>query len=93
MYHFKSESRTPLRFDNVNRTLGLIRKIKDGSVDLKKAQKNQEKFKSNLNEAITGKWESKSEDQENTINNLKMFYKTREKVITLFDHYTTIVSK
>ena len=28
-----------------------------------------------------------------TINDLKMFYKTREKVITLFDDYTTIVSK
>ena len=28
-----------------------------------------------------------------TINDLKMIYKTREKVITLFDDYTTIVSK
>ena len=27
------------------------------------------------------------------MNNLKIFYKAREKVITLFDDYTTIVSK
>ena len=26
-------------------------------------------------------------------NSLKMFYKAREKIITLFDDYTTIVSK
>ena len=37
--------------------------------------------------------EHKSEEQKNTINDVKMFYKAREKVITLFDDYTKIVSK
>ena len=44
MYHFKIESRTPLRFDNINRPLGFIRKIKDESIDLKKAQKKSRKI-------------------------------------------------
>ena len=91
-YDFKSENRTPISCNTFNRPLALIRNIKDVSIDLEKGKENQEKFKSNLNEAITGKWEHKSEEQKNTINNPKMFYKAREKVITLFDDYTTIVS-
>ena len=34
-----------------------------------------------------------SEEQKNTINNLKMFYKAKQKVFKLFDDYNTIASK
>ena len=72
----------------------LIRKIQDHSIDVKaKANKYQQKFKSNLNETARGKWVHKSEEQKNTTKNFKMFYKAKEKVITLFDDYTTVVSK
>ena len=93
MYDFKSGNRTPISCNAFNRPLALIRNIKDVSIDLEKGKENKEKFKSNLNETITGKWEHKSEEHKNTINNLKMFYKAREKVITLFEDYITIVSK
>ena len=33
-YHFKSKNRTPISFNNCNCPLGLIRKIKDASIDL-----------------------------------------------------------
>ena len=49
-YHFKSENRTTIYFNTLNRPLGLIRKVKDGSIDLEKAKENQEKFRSNLSE-------------------------------------------
>ena len=88
MYNFESENRTSISCNAFNRPLALIRNIKDVSIDLEKGKENQEKFKSNLNETIIGKWEHKSEEQKNAINNPKMFYKAREKVITLFDDYT-----
>ena len=77
-YYFKSEDGIPISFNGFNRPLGLIRDIKDGSVDLEKAKENQEKFRSNISETTRGKWENKLEEQKNTTNNLKMFYKVRE---------------
>ena len=86
-YYFKSYfNRIPISFIDFNGPLGFIRKIKDGSVDL-------EKTKENLSETKTGKWEHKSEEQKSTINNLKILYKEKKKVIKLFDDYTTVVSK
>ena len=41
----------------------------------------------------TGKQEHKPKEQKSTINNLKIFYKAKKKVIKLFDDYTAIVSK
>ena len=67
--------------------------MKDGSIDLEKAKENPEKLISNLSETTRGEWEHKSEQQKSTINDFKMFYKARKKVIKLFDDYTTIVSK
>ena len=54
-YHFKSENRTPIRFNYFNYPLGRIRKIKHSSIDLEKVKENQGKIKSNLNETIRGK--------------------------------------
>ena len=81
---------TPISFNHFNCPFGLIKKIKDGSIDLKKAKENQGKFKLNLNETIRKKWEHKSEEQKNTINNLKMFYKAKQKVFKLFDDYNKL---
>ena len=61
-YYFKSEDKIPRSFNGFNRLLDLIRKIKDGSIDLGKAKGNQEKFSSNLSETTRGKWEHKSKE-------------------------------
>ena len=58
-----------------------------------KTKENLENVRSNLSEITRGKCEHKPEEQKNAINNLKIFYKARQKAITLFDEYTTIVSK
>ena len=91
-YHFKNEDGTSISFNGFHRPLGFVRKIKDGFIDLEKTKENKEKIKSNLMERIAAKWEHKSEKQKNNINNLEIFYKAKEKVIKLFDHYTTIIS-
>ena len=62
-------------------------------MDLEKVRKNQEKLNSNLSETRREKWEYKSEEQKGTLENLEMLYEAREKVIKLFDDYTTNVSK
>ena len=50
-------------------------------MNLEKAKENQEKFRSHLNKKKWGKWKRISEEQKNAMNNLKVFYKAREKVI------------
>ena len=62
-YHFEIEDRITIIFKDFNCPLGLIRKIKDGFIDLEKAKENQEKFRSNLSETTKEKWEHKSEER------------------------------
>ena len=62
-YHFKSENRKAINFNDVNRQLGLIRKIRDGSIDLEKAKEYEEKFGLNLRKTTRGKWYHKPEEQ------------------------------
>ena len=70
-YYFKSENRIPIVFNVFNCPLCLIRKIKSGAIDLKKAKENQEKIRSNLSETTSEKWKHKLDDQKkNTMNNL-----------------------
>ena len=57
----KSEDWIPKIFKDLNGWLGIIRKIKDGSIDLEIAKENLKK--SNLSEITKGKWEHKSEEQ------------------------------
>ena len=59
----------------------------------KSKKKKKEKFRSKLSETTRRKWEHKSVVKKKIKNNLKMFYKAREKVSRFFDDYTTIVSK
>ena len=80
-YYFKSENSKRISFNDLNCPLGLVRKIKDGSINLEKVRENQKEFVPNLSEATTGKWEYKSEKQRSTIDNFKMFYVAREKLV------------
>ena len=57
----KSEDWIPKIFKDFNGWLGIIRKIKDGSIDLEIAKENLKK--SNLSEITIEKWEHKSEEQ------------------------------
>ena len=73
--------------------LGLLRNIWHGDTSINKAIKSQEKFKSDINEIVRGKWEHKSEEQRSAINNVKIFYEAQQKVINLFDIHSRRVSE
>ena len=48
-------------------------------------------FKSNLNEISRGRY--KSEEQKSALENIKLFYESREAIIKLFSDYSSIVPK
>ena len=58
-----------------------------------KNKKNQEEFKNNLNVIVRGKWEHEPEGLNSITENIKMFNKAREKVVKIFDDYSTVTSK
>ena len=47
-FHFKRKDRIPINFKDFNRPLGLIRKIKDGCIDLEKVKENQKKLRKKI---------------------------------------------
>ena len=57
-----------------------------------KQEEGQKQFKLDLNEITKGN-RKKSEDQIKTIKNIKNLYKSREKVIKLYNDYPKIISE
>ena len=56
---------------------------------LKEAKEQQNIFKSNLNKISKGRF--KLEEQESSLENLKLLHKSREGVIKLFNNYLMII--
>ena len=65
-------------FINFKPPLDFCKYLKDGYTTLEKAEENQTKFKSDLNEIVKVKWEYKSEEQKSEIKNIKTIYESRE---------------
>ena len=65
--------------------------MKDGHTTLEKAEENQNKLKSDINEMVKGG--RKSEEQKSVRKNIKKLYESREKVTQLFNDYSKIVSE
>ena len=89
IYYLKSK-KAPRKFLGFKGSLGFYKNIKEAHITLKKQKKKLEEFKSEIIEIKGGKI---SEDQKSAINNIKTLFKTREKVMTLFDDYFRIVSE
>ena len=58
---------------------------------LEEAKELQNVFKSNLNEI--SRWNNKSKEQKCALENINLFYESREVVIKLFNDYSSIISK
>ena len=67
------------------------KKIEDGDRKLKEVKYEQNIFKSYLNEIKKRMF--KLEDQKSAMQNIEMLYKIQNKVIKLFDDYTTVASE
>ena len=53
--------------------------IKNGNASIEKIKTDQKQFRSKLNEITTGNPKNKSEDQLDTIKNIKNLYNSRKK--------------
>ena len=74
------------KFDNA---LKIIDKIRNGKIELADVIKNREKFKSHLSEIKKGS--KKSKEQKNTLYNIEMLYKARNKAIKFYDDYSSMM--
>ena len=68
-------------------------KIKNGYVSIEKIEEDKKKLKSKLSEITTGNPKNRDKDQSDTIQNIRSLYKSREKVIKLFNDYAKIISE
>ena len=75
-----------VKFDEFDNAFDIIDKIRDGKIDLSDVKDNQEKFKSYLGEIKNGNRKHRSKVQKNTLHNIEMLYKARNKVIKFYDY-------
>ena len=87
IYYFKGNT-TRKMFDDFLNGIKLFRKIQSGEVKLEEAKKLQNVFKSKLNEISRGWY--KSEEQNITLENINLLYKSRNSVFKLFNDYSSI---
>ena len=93
MYHFISKKSDPIKFNHFRFPLGFIADTRNGKTELETAKQKQINFKLNLNRISTGNRKYKSREQINALDNIKIFYNSREKVIKYYDDYSSIASK
>ena len=85
----KNNSKNTIDFKG---SLGFLKSIRDGDTALAKGKENQKKtFKSELIEIVRGG--HKSREQGSTIENIKILYESREKVISWFADYSAFESE
>ena len=87
IYYFKGNT-TRKMFDDFLNGIKLFRKIQSGEVKLEEAKKLQNVFKSKLNEISRGWY--KSEEQNITLENINLLYKSQNSVFKLFNDYSSI---
>ena len=86
------------RFDEIweirkkKNTLNIFKEIKNGDKTIQAAEKEQIKLKSKLDEITSRNPRHKSENQKDTIKNVKNLYESRQKVVGLFNDYSRIRS-
>ena len=85
MYRYKSNI-VDVKFDEFDHAFDIIDKIRDGKIDLSDVKNNQEKFKSYLGEIKKGNKKHRSKVQKNTLHNIEMLYKARNKAIKFYDY-------
>ena len=91
IYRYKGNT-GDAKFDKFDNALQIINKIQNGEINLADV-KNQEKFKTYLREIKKGNKKHRSREQENTLYNIEMLYKTRNESIKFYDDYSLMMSE
>ena len=92
MYRYKGNT-ADANFDKFDNALDIIDNIRDGKIDLADVTNNQEKFKFHLGEIKKENNKHKSKEQRNTLYNIEIPYKARNKAIKFYDDYSLMMSK
>ena len=92
-YTFKGQNNAPIDFIGFKGPLHIFKSIHDGDITLEDAEKDKIKLKSDLGHIRQGNPENRSEEQNNLINNVTNLYKSREKVIQMFNNYAKDMSR
>ena len=74
-----------VKFDEFDNALNVLDKIKEGKINLAKANIDQTEIESNLGEIKKGSKKHRSKEQKDTLYNIEMLYKARHNVIKSFD--------
>ena len=89
IYRYKNNSPN-VEINKFGNAFDIIDKIRDGKIDLFDVKNNQGKIKSYLGKIRKG---NKSKEQKNTLYNIEMLYKARNKAIKFYDDYSSMVSE
>ena len=90
IYHFKSSSPS-IRFTEFEGPMYTYNQLKNGDKTLSQVEEDQRKFRSELGQISSGY--RKSENQLNTIRNVKNLYNSRQKIIDLLNDNSRIRSE
>ena len=80
-------------FVKFNGPLHIFKNIHDGDIPLENTEKEQIELKRNLDRIKQGDPREKSEEQKNTIDNIKNLYSSRDKVVKMFNNYAGNISR
>ena len=86
-YNFKDLRIPPVSFIKFKGSFHIFKSINNGDIPLEDIEKDQIEFKRDLGLIKQGDPRNRSEEQENTINNIENLYNSREKVVKMFNNY------
>ena len=84
---------SPISFIKFKGPFVFLKEIKNGNISFKKAEEEQNEFKSNLSVITSGNPKCKEKYQLDTIRNVKNLYDSRQKIIDLLNDGATIRSE
>ena len=91
IYRYKGRT-ADAKFDKFDNALDIINQKKNGEISLTDIKYNQEKSKSNLSD-VKKTHRGRTKEQKDTLYNIEMLYKARNKAIRLFDDYSSKMSE
>ena len=73
--------------------INIFKSIHSGDKSLEDIEQEQNKFKKEINIIKRGNPKKRSEEQQQTIDNIENLYKSRQEVVNMFNNYVKNVSK
>ena len=86
-YYFKSPNLALINFIGFTGPLNIDKEIQNSNISIKKAEEDQNKFKSNLNDITSENPTHREKYQSDAIENIRNLYNLRQKIIDLFNDY------